>query len=627
MISGNLQYGILIADPGSGGNTVLGNFIGTDISGRSSITNHDGIGIVSQAQNNIIGGTNNGARNVISGNTGYGILISDPGTTGNQVLGNFLGADLSGTNALPNDTGIGLFGQTKNNVVGGAGAARNLISGNFSQGVLLADANTTGNVIQGNYIGTSTNGTSALPNNGVGIYLLLGPQTNTIGGTSAGAGNLISGNDTDGIRFYGSGTDYNVVQGNFIGTDKSGLAALLNGGDGISFLSGPQFNLVGGNTAAARNLLSANAYEGVYFYQASNNVVAGNFIGTDVSGNAPLGNHASGVTFFGGSQNNLIGGSAPGAGNVIGANAYSGCYFYDPGTSGNLIQGNSIGVGANGSTPLPNGDEGITLLSGASGNVIGLKTDGTGAGNRIAFNNLTGVYVGFPNETDTVGNTIRGNAIYSNVYLGIDLAGGTEDFNSVTANDPGDGDSGPNRLQNYPVITSASASSATTVLSGTFNSSPNRSFLLDFYRNASADPSGWGEGQVYLGSVAVNTDSGGNAIFGFGVAGNFTNQLFTATATDVASGDTSEFSQARATTPAGPAPVFTGLLSRDNAGFHFGLSLQTNRFYRVQTTTNLGTQPVVWVDLTNFLAAASPLQFTDPSATNAPAKFYRAVSP
>src|SRR5262249_54216468 len=139
----------------------------------------------------------------------------------------------------------------------------------------------------------------------------------------------------------------------------------------------------------------------------------------------------------------------------------------------------------------------------------------------------------------SVGTTIRGNTIYNNGYIGIDLIAATDVFPDVTLNDPNDSDPGPNHLQNFPVFTSAALSGNVTILSGTSNTPPNRTFILDFYRNAATDPTGYGEGQFYLGGKSVSTDASGNAVFGFGVPGNFTGQYFTATATDTSTGDTS----------------------------------------------------------------------------------------
>jgi hypothetical protein len=160
------------------------------------------------------------------------------------------------------------------------------------------------------------------------------------------------------------------------------------------------------------------------------------------------------------------------------------------------------------------------------------------------------------------------------------------------------------------------------------NSLANRSFLIDVYRNPGSDPSGYGQGQFYAGAVSVTTDGSGNATFAFAnSAGNYAGQYFTATATS-SGGDTSEFGAAVvATNRPAPSAVFSGPFVASTNGFSLRLTLQTNFSYRIQATTNLGTNPIPWVDLTNLTAAISSLTFTDRTATNYRTRFYRVVSP
>ena len=227
-----------------------------------------------------------------------------------------------------------------------------------------------------------------------------------------------------------------------------------------------------------------------------------------------------------GASGNFIGGAAAGAGNVISANTYRGIYAYGTNTSYNLIQGNFIGTAANGTSPLGNNWDGVVFFDGASSNVVGLSTSGAGAGNTIAFNGFTGVYIGSDNSDMSIGDTIRGNTIFSNNYIGINLAGGTEDSYGVTANHPGGAVPGPNDLQNYPIITNAVTDGTTTTISGTLNSSASRSFLIDVYRNPAPDPSGHGQGQVYVGSATVLANVSGDATFSLAASGDFSGQVF-----------------------------------------------------------------------------------------------------
>jgi len=165
-------------------------------------------------------------------------------------------------------------------------------------------------------------------------------------------------------------------------------------------------------------------------------------------------------------------------------------------------------------------------------------------------------------------------------------------------------------------------------ISGTLNSLANSTFLIDVYRNASADPSGYGQGQFYVGTASVTTDGSGNGNFSLtNFTANYAGQFFTATAT-AASGDTSEFgADVLATNASAPSAQFTGPFQSQAAGFIFNLTLQTNFNYRIQAATNLAANPIPWIDLTNFAAANSSLTFTDRTATNFRARFYRAVSP
>ena len=178
-------------------------------------------------------------------------------------------------------------------------------------------------------------------------------------------------------------------------------------------------------------------------------------------------------------------------------------------------------------------------------------------------------------------------------------------------------------MQNFPNITAASVSGGAVTISGALDSTPNRSFILDFYRNSNADPSGYGEGEIYAGSTNITTAANGNASFSLGFAFSVSNQYFTATATDFTTGDTSEFSLAILATNVPTPPMFVGPFTLTSTGFSFNVALVTNQNYRIQASTNLTT----WIDLTNFLATSPTMHFVDPLATNFSRRFYRAVSP
>jgi hypothetical protein len=196
-----------------------------------------------------------------------------------------------------------------------------------------------------------------------------------------------------------------------------------------------------------------------------------------------------------------------------------------------VVAGNYIGTNAAGNAGLGNGGNGVMIANGAQANQLGGTAAGTG--NTIAFNAAAGVNV--IGETGTTGNRIQGNSIHSNGGLGIDLGN-----NGVSANDVGDADAGPNNLQNLPVLSLAEAGAMTRVV-GSLNSTPNTTFVLDFYANSVADPSGQGEGEKRLGSIMVTTDASGNVSFDISsLPQTIPGQRLTATATDP-NGNTSEF--------------------------------------------------------------------------------------
>ncbi|MCH7999872.1 MAG: right-handed parallel beta-helix repeat-containing protein, partial [Chloroflexi bacterium] len=356
-------------------------------------------------------------------------------------------------------------------------------------------------------------------------YLDAAP-TNTIGGTAAGAGNVISGNSRYGVYIVNGGATGNLVQGNLIGTDVNGTAALGNSSIGM-FINGQSLNTIGGTAAGARNVISGNLY-GIFLQSgATGNTVEGNYIGTDVNGSADLGNRLDGV-FINASPSNTVGGSAVGAGNVISGNNSDGIEILA--TIGNTVEGNYIGTQADGTSALGNGVNGV-LITSASNNTIGGAA--AGAGNTIAFNGGDGVFV-----SSGTGNLIDPNSIHSNTGLGIDL--GT---NGVTANDAGDPDTGANNLQNFPELTSALVFGSNTTIKGTLNSTASTSFDLEFFSNAACDASGHGEGETFVVSSTKTTDGSGNVSFTITVGSAVpVGRFIAATATDP-SDNTSEFSE------------------------------------------------------------------------------------
>ena len=457
----------------SGSNDVIaGNHIGTPV--ISSGDGNAGSGVMITGSNDQIVRSAAGYGNYITGNGGAGVWITGSSATGNIVQGNNLGLGNMSGNA---GDGILVDAEASNNLIGtngdgvNDGLEANAISGNASWGVQISGSGTQGNVVAGNKIGTGTHGGVAIPNGDGGVLIDSGASSNLIGtdGSSTGAdeGNEISGNNGEGepgIMISDAGTNFNIVAGNLIGTDGTGESPLGNGGVGVFILNGAQSNVIGTNgdgrgDLTERNVISDNAYQGVYIggLATNANIVAGNLIGVDEAGTTAMGNGNNGIWIADGAQSNRIGVSAgdPGAAdepNVIAANAYSGIRISDPGTNFNSVAGNDIGSNSDFISGLGNGDDGIQIANGAQSNTIG---GSTALANNILFNTNNGVGV---YDNTTTGNTIRVNDIRGDGGLGIDLGG-----DGVTPNHGNTVASGPNDLENYPIITSAGSGTTTTV--------------------------------------------------------------------------------------------------------------------------------------------------------------------
>ena len=296
---------------------------------------------------------------------------------------------------------------------------------------------------------------------------------------------------------------------------------------GNSTIRGLVINRFTGASGSARSAIALSGGGG--------NVIEGNFLGTDAPGTTGPPFEDNAVSIESGSDNNLIGGTAPSARNVISGNANVALFVA---TSGNIIQGNFIGTQRDGRNPLGNYQGiGFVGVGNANNNLVGGTVPG--AGNIIAFNVMQGV---LGEAAAGTGNAILGNSIFGsgNGALGIDWFP-----EGPTLNDIGDSDDGFNKLQNFPVISTVQGSFPSVTLTGSLNSTPNTVFRLEFFGNAGANSSGFGEGGFYLGSTDVTTDANGDASYNvtLGVPGTPASIAYTATATDPA-GNTSEFSAA-----------------------------------------------------------------------------------
>jgi hypothetical protein len=530
-------------------------------------------------------------------------------SSGNTVAGNYV-----------TNTADGVFiDNAPNNTIGGTTpGARNVFAANSQSGVVIQGAGAMGNQVQGDYIGTDG---SQLLGGGIQVFINDGSD-NTV------AGNLIasSGRGID-IGGESSPVSGNVVQGNYVGVNAAGTAAIPGLGafsEGVVFSGYFTNNTVGGTTPSARNVIAGWGYAQVDldfngltgFGGNVGNVVGGNYIGTNAAGSAAL---VPGTGHFDFTSPYPLGINAA-VNTTISGNLISGLALAVVAAPGTQVQGNLIGTDATGTQPIPN------VVGVVAGGPAVIGGTGPGAGNTIAFNAEEGVDVGGvylyagPSPTGPgtwvvapTGVQIEGNSIHDNGALGITfgrqyvtlLTDSTDDAGplGVTLNTPGGPHVGPNYLQNYPVLTAAQAGSMPLV-SGTLNGQADTTFTVDVYADPTVDASDlfqgqyYGEGQYYLGSTTVTTDGSGNVTFAAAFsAANLPGGALpagwyvSATATDPG-GNSSEFGadiQATNSNPLQPALTAGGTVT-------------------VQTTAS-GQAPVI-------LAAANALNpATTPAAT------------
>lgn len=416
------------------GNLIECNFIGTNHDGSAAqSTRGRAVWITDTASSNTV------RYNLLSGNE-IGVHFSSS-PTNNSVLGNFMGTDRSGTGAIPNQVGVRADGGASQ-IIGVRGTSnRNLLSGNSGFGILLGGNSAT---IYNNYIGTDPTGTVALPNaTGVSIS----GNDNELGGPRSDERNIIAGSTGNGVQL-GSSASGNQVRNNYIGTDVTGELLLGNGGYGVS-VAGPG-NWIGVNSFDfPGNTISGNGLGGVLIkgVAADDNQLRGNRIGTNPSATAVLGNSGHGVSIEEGADRNGIGNNRGNLSNYIGGNSGDGVFIdFDNGLGlhNTLVFGNYIGTDATGTVDLGNTGHGVFVGRNTRTAAIGVIQVNADFENVIAFNDGAGVVV---SESTSYDILIQGNLMYQNGGLGIDLSD-----DGPTPNDPGDGDGGPNRRQNYPAL-------------------------------------------------------------------------------------------------------------------------------------------------------------------------------
>jgi hypothetical protein len=459
---------------------------------------------------------------------------------------------------------------------------RGLAIGNFTPGGGSAGAGITmdgmGNAVQGCYVGLDPSGTTTAPNNhGIDDVPSVTLAGNTIGGANPGEGNVISGN---GLDVYSRG--YGVtIRGNIIGLNAAGTAAVdpvYSATLRIGFTPSDAYTSV-----IANNVIAGSAESGISANAVNHLRITGNLIGTDITGTHPIPNGKDGIEVgsSGSTTDVFIGGIDPGSRNVIAASGWRGINI-GYAAAAVRVQGNYVGTPASGVTTLGfgNGRDGI-VISSSDGCLIGGSDPGAGnliadnagcgisissqpysasdeliRGNVIRDNGSSGVAISqrFATNPAPVGDTISENSIYGNAGLGIDLLSGDSDPGGVTLNDSL-GHAGANHFQDFPDLASVTRTVGGTTITGTLTQAvtPNTQFRIEFFANTEdgyLGPDGfrYGQGERYLGSVDVTTDANGCApIAAPGLAALLPGERFiTATATNLTTGDTSEFSRALA---------------------------------------------------------------------------------
>lgn len=357
------------------------------------------------------------------------------------------------------------------------------------------------------------------------------------GGNSILQGLIVDGFMDDGIQIGGGpGGDGVIVRGNFLGTDPTGTQARGND-DGIDADTG--YNIIGGLNPQDRNLISGNGDDGVDIDDSegitgTHNLIIGNYIGTNISGTTALGNAEDGVVLD--PPDNQVGAGGPGGRNIISGNHDDGLQIKIVAHNTTVLN-NCIGTDATCTGPMPNDDYSVTIST--NNNTIGDE----GAGNIIAYGTKDGIRI-----EEGTGNSILYNSVYSNgstaADLGIDL-----NPNGTTPDDICDVDTGPNELQNFPVLNSVTSFGSSTAIWGSLNSMSNITypvqFRVQFFSNPLCDASGYGEGKTYLGETIVTTNGACSAPFNAVVPVEVAaGESVAATATDPW-GNTSEFSPCR----------------------------------------------------------------------------------
>lgn len=554
--------------------TVQCNYLGLLANGTSNGNTERGAYIFGASAR--IGGLTAGQGNVISAN-GIAGLVTTSGSTDTSIQNNFIGTDTAGASARGNSMGINNFigsatwrDITRNLISGNGGSAgialesddritpsngqiriqSNIIGANRTQTALLRnggdgmlfDASSISGVLiggtistEGNFIAANDDGIEVrtasnvtIQGNSIALALARGIVLDnvtgaTIGGTASTQGNSIGGNGTDGIVIRNNSSNVTIT-GNLIRPLATIGGTLDNGGHGIWLENTTNVNIGNGN-ASGRNVIAGNRRRGIFGNGTnSGTTINGNYIGTDLTGNAAVTNGQSegtttrdAIVFdsFGIVNNLAI------LNNVIGGYSAALIELWISTTNGVTIQGNNIGVGADGTSQIVSGniEDLIYIGGGSSHSNIVIGGSSAGQGNTIAFSSRSGIRLEtIGSNLQVIGNTIRnntrngiylvnstraaiiGNNIYANSLIGIDLG-----ENGVTANDAGDGDLWANDQLNFPVLSNVRATGSNQLIYSFTLDVPAAAsgYRVEFFANSAADPSGFGEGERYLGHVDI----------------------------------------------------------------------------------------------------------------------------
>ncbi len=579
-------YAIVVAGEGASHNLIIGNQIGIGGNGTEVRPNANGILIGDKAHDNRVGQCGSSFSNLISGNRGNGIMITNSAHS-NSVINNVVGPDVNGDDG-PGNSGIGVVVERRScgNIIGGnAPGCGNLISLNGHSGIEVSGAGTDQNIVSGNLIGVDVRGNRVMGNGEAGVLIMSGAAANIIGSTDGGGGNLISGNGRDGIRIVGAGTDGNQVAGNRIGLDSRGYGGIGNGnrgGHGVSISGGAQRNVIG--SEQRHNVISGNDGAGVCVSGAgtSFNRIVGNFIGLTALADGTQGN-GCGVLIDDQASDNVVGGGSRWERNVISGNDLypfpmgAGVVITGSGSSRNRVIGNLIGTDTTGTRSGRNRSAGVVIGLGASENVIGGRDSlarnlisGNGAdlpavafgrgisiyGDKTARNEIVGNWIGLaidgesalPNNGHGVAiasganrnvigglSAVDGNRIVSNKGHGILVTDSMSRLNCIRYNEFRNNDSLGIAIRGR-AQDGIKPPTMSVISPGKITGQAARATLIDLYRS-DGDPSGSGEGSAFVATIRTDV----NGTFELTDLPYTHGEFVTAVATD-SLGNSSEFS-------------------------------------------------------------------------------------